>query len=345
MIRVGFVSSEGGCLHYRAELPARVIGLHAEIEARWGNDLTVNTEGDAPIGLYDPSEPDQDWIPHVIVLAGGLPTGLGADVINRARASGQRVVCDCDDWPWLPESNPHHIANGGNLKLGALLAADAVTCSTPTIKGKLAEHGIDATMIRNTIEPGRYRDERAHNLERLAGADAPEFVVGYRGLLAGFHDADLAILGGLLPTENVRYVHVGADPRSEHNLADLTGIPQPLVEERPAVAFDDYGPALAGIDLALIPLADRPFSAAKSAIAALEWHAAGVPWLASDHPEFARIAEGAGIIWTARAWSRMIELLADPAARRSLFEQQVPRAEPFGERWARVVLSTMTVHA
>ena len=44
---------------------------------------------------------------------------------------------------------------------------------------------------------------------------------------------------------------------------------------------------LGGVDVAVIPYANRSFSKAKSAIAALEWTAAGVPWISTGNPEVA----------------------------------------------------------
>lgn len=345
MTLVGFASTDGGCRHYRCELPARSLKLHADVDVIVGGDVAVNPFVPQKIGIY---VGDEDFIePDVIVIAGGYPVGLGPETITAARVAGQRVIVDVDDWPWLPPSNPRYHPEAAQQKIHAMCAANAVTVSTLALLDLCAERDIDAVLIPNTIDTERYRFERAANvnrrdpevLERLDAADCP-IVVGYRGLLAGFHDEDLRAVGPL-PTEGFRYVHVGADPRSPVSFADLTGVPAALVEERAAVTFEEYGPALAGVDVALCPLAARPFSKAKSGIAPLEWHAAGVPWIGSEHPEYRAIGNGAGIMHSAKAWARHLELLRPAWTRQELFDAQAGQPEPTGPTWAQVILSTL----
>lgn len=340
---VGFASTIGGCKHYRCELPARTLALHGEFEIVVGGDLAFNNILGSALGIY--TEGDAYTEPDVIVLAGGYPVGLGAQVIEIARAHGQVVICDCDDWPWLPSENPHYRPDCGRDKLAALRAANAVTCSTPFLHDGLLEHSIESTMIRNTIDRDRYRLEREINLARAFAAHSP-IVVGYRGVLAGFHDDDVRALGANLPTEGFRYKHVGSDPRSRFTFAELAGLPAELVDERQAVEFDRYGPELAGVDVAIIPWSDRQFSCAASAIAALEWHAAGVPWIASTHPEFELAGNGRGLV-TNRAhwWHTALIAMLNPGTRHELYAAQHPPLEPAGAQWAAVVLSAFETRA
>jgi hypothetical protein len=351
-VLVGFSSTHGGCFHYRAELPARVLPLYAHafpggVSVVCGGDLALNApEHRCPIGLVDDID---EVIPEVIVLAGQWPAIVGYAGIDAARASGQIVVCDIDDYPNLPPDHPYHVRGARARKLAALRAADAVTCSTPALRDHLAEVEIGATVVRNGIDATRYELERFENLGRLAMSCAraerdhlDELVIGYRGLLCGFHDDDVRELAQVFEgLSDVRFVHVGADPREEFSFADLAGVAPELVEERHATEFDAYGPALAGVDLALIPLADRDVNRCKSNIAALEWHAAGVPWLATRHPEFELATSGPGLISNRLQWRRRVDELRDPARRCELYDAQAVPVEAGGQGWANAVLAAL----
>lgn len=278
---VAFASTEGGCAHYRAELPARL--LHERLG--WDTAYTVDIEFGIGGGIGVPGLPD----PDVIVLAGGW-SATPPDLVEAARAVGQTVLVDSDDWPWLPTENPHYTPNGGTNKVATMRAADGVTVSTPYMAHGLAEHfpNQPLTICRNFIDPTWYAKANAVNRARTHHEGGP-LKVAYRGFLCGFHDADVRTLRGLLPADDLfEYVHIGADPRGR-TFAELARLPHASVEDRPAT---EYGPAyfdaLAGVDLALIPLAPRPFNAAKSNIAALEWLAAGVLpiYLGPRHEEF-----------------------------------------------------------
>lgn len=302
MALIGFASTVGGCHHYRAELPARAVAA-AGARVALGADLAIEPNG-GPIGMTtrdlderdmvavdeETNEPravimlDDGWVePETIVLAGGYPAALGGDIVARAVAAGQRVICDCDDYPSLPASNPHYHPAAYGSKMSAFRAASAVTCATPGLQRFLAKEGIEATLARNWIDRARWTDVRLHNVARRLQRRRGALLVGYRGMLAGFHDADVRTLRGQLPYDDL--VHIGADPRAAQGFASLTHIPPRRVLERQAVEFEHYGAQLAGIDAAVIPYADRAFSSHKSNIAAMEWTAAGVPWLSYGNPE------------------------------------------------------------
>lgn len=347
---IGFASTEGGCAHYRAELPARMLRDRG-LDAFAGGDLYLYPGG--PIAIAsDPADEREaaadGWRePDVLVLAGGWPTKLGPDVIRAARACGQRVVVDCDDWPWLPAGNPHHVLGGGDYKLAAMRAADHVTASTPFLVDALARHRIDATLCRNSIDAARYADARAVNVDR---PDASRMIAGYRGMLAGFHDADVRTLAGQLP-DDLALMHVGADPREHKSFARLARVAPERVATRAAVVFDEYGPQLRGVDLALVPYALRQFSRAKSNIAAMEWTAAGVPWVGAANDELALLDDLTPRLVDAVGWSRVIDELRDPANRARCWANQLAglarflEREPFARTWADVVLDASGVRA
>lgn len=346
---VGFASTEGGCLHYRAELPAARLRAQG-VEVVTSSDLFFDPDG-GPIGVatqplektgnYAPS----GWIdPDVLVLAGGWPR-IGPENIARAQAAGQRIICDCDDWPWLPTGNPHHTVGGGAQKLLNLRAADHVTVSTPYLADLLARERIASTLCPNTIDLDDWRQARADAVNDLV---RPLRFVGYRGMLGGFHDGDVRELAGELDGD-FRYVHVGADPRELKSFARLARLHPSIVDRRPAVPFPEYnGVALWGVDLALVPYALRPFSLAKSNIACMEWCAAGVPWLASNLDEAARLGQ-AGMVHDGRWRERILEL-RDASARYELHRRQFVALERWIEQadrapWLDVILGNVPATA
>ena len=315
-MKVGFASTHGGCLYYRAELPCRTLqahGIDADVpgtyEHKTRGDLAVDPDSGA-IGMpYD----GEEWgeVPDVVFLAGAYPAIFGEEQIIAARRTGQIVIADLDDWPWTPPDNPTHDPTIGDRKIAALGAASWVTCSTPYLGAMLDEYLIRHTVCPNTIDPSRYAAERDAN--RWEDSVSTRLTIGYRGLLAGFHDEDVKILRGYLaPT--AQYVHVGADPRSDHSFADLTGIPPQWVEDRQAVDFLEYGAQLVGVDVAVCPYARRPASQAKSPIAAFEWIAAGVPVAAVDHPQLPSIE--------APSLPRFLKLMRQREERAALWEDQ-----------------------
>ena len=281
-------------------------------------DLIVGTEGG--IGFPDDAT-GQVLEPDVVVLAGGWPQGagataIGANMIERTRTVGQRVVVDIDDWPDTPPENPHYDPNAAAHKVAAARAANAVSVSTPYLRRHFDTYGVRSKVCRNVIDPAIYT--RAMLANRVDRGDDRAVTIGYRGLLCGFHDADVTSLRDQLPPE-LNYVHVGAHPDGA-TFAELAGVDPDRVHNIEAVAFHDGYPDLlgAGIDLAVIPYSPRPFSQAKSAIAALEWTAAGVPWIASrtdeiwnlDHHGVVRVSDG--------GWCERIRTLADDSERREL---------------------------
>ena len=314
---VGFASPASGCLYYRALVPALMLrGRGYRVVAT--DDLIIGTDGGFafPAGDNCPSECE----PDVVVLAGGWPSDQAHHFIRRTRATGQRVIVDCDDWPEPPAENPYATEHALRDHLAAMLEAHSVTTSTQYLRDALAARGIGAFLARNIIDPATFRWARRQNELREERRDAGEELelrAGVRGMLCGFHDADVLELAGKLPP-GPRYVHIGYDPRGV-TFETLTGTPAEGVPARPF--FDGYPELLAGIDVGLIPFARRPFSMAKSAIAGLEWSAAGVPWVASHHPEFRRL-DSLATMAAAGSWKHRLRTLSDPLARAVWRERQ-----------------------
>lgn len=386
---VGFVVTDVtyGVAYYRALLPARTIetlGHHVVC-----SDIVRQTPaGTIALGVVsaDASAPEIGVEPDVIVLVGGVTYDIDPDLIDDARANGQRVLVDCDDLPFLPQKNHAWRPDFAQRRVRAIGQADGVICSTPYIEQRLRSRSRVQWISRNTIDTAPYNETSKRNVALARArrrARQPVIRVGWRGGTP-WHDGDVRELRGVASayTDSVRYVHVGhIDPR--HRLigcshdtdsidagatvwcgeclakrpvteplpptfAQLAGLDDDDVETRELVPMAEYQQSLGGVDLAVVPLAPVPFNYAKSCVAALEWTAAGVPWVASATPEYEWL-DAASTVRRSRDWARMLgrlihdaDLRAEWAARQAatLDELELAPGSPRALAAWRTILSS-----
>lgn len=342
---IGFAITDpaGGVAYYRAAAPAIILHALGDYVVV-SDELRMAPDGTFTLGLTSPEgAPPVGWAPDVVVLTGGWPSGLPhVGWIDEARAAGQLVICDVDDYPHVPPDNRHHDPRLAAAKLAAFDRADAVTCSTGVIADWLRMNTTTPVhLVRNVVDPAMYRYARTLNAtRRLERAERP-VVIGFRGGTA-FHQADLEALGGELARlgADVRFRHIGDDPAAP-SFAALTGVNPEQVVSVPLVPFRDYPETLAGVDIGILPLADRVFSYAKSGIGALEWTAAGVPWLASPSPEYLRL-DKAGCVRRRHQWAgRLADLIRSPELRLEVHLRQRETARRAWENRARAWASVL----
>lgn len=266
----------------------------------------------------------QPWIerPDVVVVQRWMHRDA-AEVTRAARATGQRIVHDLDDWFWgldpsnaafwgtHPDSDPE---NNREHYRRAIAAADLLTVSTPYLaeRARTMWPGLPVVVLRNMIDTSRYTRQpvRYHPDPLLYGwAGAVNWRSGDLETLRG-------VLGPVLRDVGGKFYHLGASPQTDRTPSwRLLGLDDDLVHGwRPMVPSHDYPSALTGFDVGLVPLADIPFNAAKSAIKGMEYAAAGIPYAASASEEYR--AFGAGIICRRpRDWVKALTRLADPDVR------------------------------
>lgn len=296
MAAIGILCTDptGGVAHYRAG------SLGTVLRAR-GHTVVVSDQGrTTPAGslalmLAEGNDPEgrvAGWEPDVVILTGGWPCGAPLEMLDEARAEGQRVVLDIDDSLEIPEHNYHYDPELKNAKLWAARAhCDAVLVSTRPIARELRRGRVRVPIVesRNVVELERFKVARELNDARAirydhAGENPAPFTLAWRGSVP-HHRGDVALLTHLAASMNgrlgVRWVHIGAQRDDEHAFARAIGVPQQHVEPRPLVPFGMYPALLTGVDLAVVPLEAAPFSRAKSNVAGLEWAAAGVPFVSS----------------------------------------------------------------
>ena len=240
--------------------------------------------------------------------------------IKEAQANGQIIVNDIDDWYWgLATSNgafaaSHPKANPGentNHYRSILAASDFVTTSTPYLAERISKWvKCPITIIPNFVDVSKFTPRVQTD------TDVP--VVGWVGS-TGHRSGDLEVLSGLLlPLVQSGKVKLHHSGHLDHHpkFADAVRVPSELVSTLPMASPQNY-PSLFQFDIGLVPLSDKPFNQAKSAIKGLEYAAAGVPFIASATEEYKSLnANGIGFIAKKlRFWGGLIEALRDPKYR------------------------------
>jgi len=248
------------------------------------------------------SPPDAD----VIVLQRPSSKYL-AQAVPLLRAKGIAVVVDVDDDlahihpanpafrmlhpKWNPDNNWAHVAY-------ACRHATLVTVSTAGLVARYGSHG-RARVLDNYV-PRHYLDAPRET--------SPSPQVGWAGSLHS-HPDDFRQAAGTL----ARHARAGGNVTiigSDDGISrELHGAPFTATG---IVEFDAWPTAVARLDVGVAPLADTVFNRSKSRWKPLEYSACGVAWVASDLPEYRRLADlGAGVVVRReRDWWREVHALA-----------------------------------
>ncbi|HEY4408465.1 MAG TPA: MSMEG_0565 family glycosyltransferase [Acidimicrobiia bacterium] len=347
-----------------------------------GVDARLVTLGDPAAGLFRPTP-----LPHTIVAApppadeltqrvfdavDALEAGLGAlcpagDVILHAQdCIAARAACRIRDGHALTGPRPgtvvvrtvHHVDDFTTpalveCQLRAILDPDRVLVVSDHWRARLdSEYGVDATVVRNGVDPGRFGSGAAGERERFrarAGADADTFLVltvggieprkGSVTLLEAMADLVARADGrGPRPVLAVVGGHTFFDYRAYRDGA-LARLPElGLVEGRDilllgTVSEADLGGWYRAADAFAFPSVKEGFG-----LVVLEALAAGLPVVASDIPVFAEYLEdGRSALLVppgdAGALAAALDRLAgDPARRRELAAGGRPLLDRF--TWA-----------
>lgn len=299
-------SDDYACGHYRMIWPAEEL-------ARQGMDVKILRNGmpNDVLGMRFNGRVDVVNPPDCDVAVIQRPARRGtADLVEPLRRRGVAVVVDVDDdlakihpsnpafrgmHPKLsPEYNWGHVAR-------ACRAASLVTVSVPSLLPIYAPHGRGAvlpnyvptskTMFRHDIDnpsPGWAGSLHSHpdDLDEAAGALQRLWRDGW----------PLKFVG---PSEGVAR-KLGVDLPEDVFTGDLP--------------FGSWIPAVAErIGVGVAPLADTAFNLSKSWLKPLEYSAAGVPWVASDTPEYRRLAKmcGAPLVRRRTDWYKQISRLVN----------------------------------
>lgn len=268
----------------------------------------------------DISEGDQVFVDvDVIYLQRLMHAGLG-DSIAQARAEGQIVINDLDDWYWglsptndawsssHPKNNPKENIN--HYK-SVLSQSTCVTVSTDYLAERLSAFvRCPIHVFYNTVDVARFQPVQHVN-------DCP--VVGWVGS-TGHRSGDLEILRGLIhpmvESGDIQFLHSGYNPAGKH-ISESLNIPQELVQTKPATDPEDYHTLLT-MEVGVAPLNDVPFNHAKSDIKLLEYSSAGIPWVGSALTSYTALQQQWGLGRVAKKptqWIKHLKELRDPEVR------------------------------
>lgn len=353
-MRILAVSADGGgCLHYRLVLPLlemKRAGHRVHVDAGFRvvdpeadhAGFVLNRSGEIGARLEDGGH---EYGFEVVIFQRWMQD-RAPDIIRRARANGQVVINDLDDW-WfgMPTANAafaaSHVASNASHNSDhyrkVLAASDAITVSTPYLAKRLESLGRPVYVLRNMIDLKRW--------EPRAVTETTDPDIGWVGALGYRSPGDLRQLAGIAAPylsrhAGSRFVHVGAK-HAVHGakgvaddgalLAQQTGIPLDRISSRPQSTLATLPQAMQAFDIALAPIEDVPFNQGKSYVKGLEACSAGIPFIASDMPEYRLLHDGRAGILCAKPlhWARALERLSDPEERRKLAQAGRERAKDF----------------
>lgn len=303
----------GGTSHYRLRVPGLELAKHGW-GWHFGYEIGVETDdGHFCVKTID-GEIHDDC--DIIVLQRWMEP-QAEYMIRRARACGQIVINDVDDWFWgIPTSNVAF--NGTHPKTNpnfnrnhykkALAASSAVTASTPYLAERLRQNGVEEVYtIRNAID-----------IDRWPVLDPTDNChVGWVGGIP-WRGNDLALLKGVmgdfLDTHDLEFWHGGHVDNGPAAWQQMGFNPERF-HAAPIVGITEYPMLWHDIDIALAPLDDTPFNRSKSWLKGLEASACGLPFIASDLPEYRELGVGRRAK-NAAQWRKHLEALLDPVVRK-----------------------------
>jgi len=217
--------------------------------------------------------------------------------IRKARAQGQIIVNDLDDWYWGLHDK-HFAKNIVDMKTNkkenifyyrdALRASDLVVVSTEFLAEKMrSRFDIKNVVIHENCVDFKIFKPRVHN-------EGP-IVIGWHGSTA-HRSGDLDVMRDVFPRldeASFSFHHTGYSSTMPA-FWDEVGVPQERVTIFPMVSPTKI-PKVLHFDVGIAPLNDIPFNHAKSWIKPLEYIAAGIPFIASKSPEYGRLRQEFGV--------------------------------------------------
>lgn len=301
----------GGAGWYRCGLPAQYLKRN-NIETVCVEKISIDRDGS--IWLHDWQD-----VAHTdcdIVVFQRWMHESAPEIIRKAKASGQIIVNELDDWYWgLHKSNAAywHSDPRRNPTVNrdhyweALKASSYLTVSTPDLKERTAKLGVPTYVIRNCIDLERWEYKEPKD-------EKPN--IGWVGSTS-HRSGDLETLNGMLgpfcDKHELMFIHAGY-LRGLKWAGDLAGVPKYLQDFEPLTIINNYPNLFKRIDIGLAPLNDIAFNHSKSCIKAMEYAAAGVPFVATKINEYEWLRREHSIGMTAKNpkdWENRLTKLLD----------------------------------
>ena len=289
-----------GCGYYRCYLPSVVTNSHMGLPS-W----------DPIKGFGIKSSPTQGIHGYKTVVLKLLMERWHPRQVELAKALGQRVIVDIDDYyqgltpankAWT-DSHPdtNKLANR-DIYERVIERADTLTVSTPFLRDFYSDKHPDVRLVRNGVNTKQFhrRDQQRKPVIGWVGA------VNYR-------NNDLEQLAEWLPDfldeHELKFHHAGHAPDAKP-IETIIRVNPLRITRSPLVPINRYAGGFQ-FDIGLVPLNNIPFNEAKSTIKGLEYAAAGIPFVASDLPEYRLLHEqGMGMIATSpEEWRQQLTAL------------------------------------
>ena len=299
-----------GCAYYRCLLPMSVSGQKARMGMpAWDPAKGFGireTEGTALFGFTT--------VVLKLIMDRWAPTQ-----IDIAKSLGQRIIIDIDDYhDGLTPANIAYEATHPDKNRRAnreyyaqtIDKADTLVVSTPFLYDHYSQRHPDVRLVRNGVNLRQF-NRRKHTPNKP--------VIGWAGATA-YRNEDLEQLRDWLPAfleeHDLRFHHAGHSDDSPA-FHEIVGIPAHWVSTSPIVPIHKYANGLR-FDIGIVPLNDIPFNHAKSNIKGLEYAAAGIPFVASDLPEYRLLHEGGvgALATTPTEWAGQVAELLEYKTRK-----------------------------
>jgi hypothetical protein len=300
----------GGCAYYRCLLPMSVAGLKARMGMpAWDPKQGFGVKETHNTGIFG----------FTTVVLKLIMNRWTPKQIELAQALGQTIIVDLDDYheALTPANAAYDATDPEKNKVAnrdfyqqVIEAADMVTVSTPFLYDIYSQQRDNVYMIRNGVSITQFTRIK-HRSQKP--------VFGWTGA-TNYRNNDLEQLREWLPDfleEHDLYFHHAGHQDNTPSFAEVTGIATHRVMTSPLTPINDYASGFK-FDVGIVPLNDIPFNHAKSNIKGLEYMAAGIPFIASDLPEYRVLHEtGVGILaTTADEWKEAASRFLDYKTRK-----------------------------
>lgn len=300
----------GGCAYYRCLLPMSVAGLKGRMGLpAWDANQGFGVKETKDTGIFG----------FNTVVLKLLMNRWTTKQIELAQALGQKIIVDIDDYheALTPANAAYDATDPDKNKIAnrdfyqqVIEAADIVTVSTPFLYDIYSQQRDSIYMIRNGVSLPQFTKRKHHSQKPI---------FGWTGA-TNYRNNDLEQLREWLPEfleKNDLYFHHAGHSPDAPSFAEVTGIATRRVMTSPLTHINDYASGFK-FDVGIVPLNDIPFNYAKSNIKGLEYVASGIPFIASDLPEYRLLAEqGVGTIATSpEEWETAATMLLDYKTRK-----------------------------
>lgn len=309
-----------GCAWYRCLLPMRELEKHGW-RVGMGLPHFDKNHGFGMILAKDKTVHGWDVLVLKLIMRKEI-----ANAMPIAKALGQKIVVDIDDFfDGLDESNQAHAVtdprrnsdNNTDHYNSIIAQADAIITSTPFLYEYYSKKYKNVFLVRNGIDISRWhkRQDRARNRPTIGWVGATPW-----------RSRDLETLnpwiGSYIEKNNLLFHHSGHLSNGSPFARDQLKINKKYCSETSLCPINQYPKLFLNMDIGLVPLNNVPFNHAKSYIKGLEYAAAGVPFVASNAPEYKFLADaGLGrVANNQEEWKYHLTELLDPQIRKDEVE-------------------------